>query len=225
MTTISTCSACKGGILSGESVPTCQQHVKHKLLIPGCLDSCHPHYLSPRAHAKLARPTALDGLRIHTDELQEVITRMAPSSLDHVVVRWDSLTLFSCIIHTTIPTNVPHIDHGQHGLVSPHAPTSQPRALNRVLKPNGKVLLRSAAQLPWYISHFEEAGFAVKCVARRDAGKCVDRVNMYKSTWVLRKVRDLLVVEGGQGEGKEKMVGMGTGVLSPLDLGVAAAAD
>ena len=53
-------------------------------------------------------------------------------------------------------------------------------------------------------------------MARRDAGKCVDRVNMYKSTWVLRKVRDLLVV------GK---VGMGMGMLSPLDLGVAAATD
>lgn len=49
--------------------------------------SCHPHYLSPRAHAKLARPTAFDGLRIHTDEIEEVITRMAPSSLDHAIVR------------------------------------------------------------------------------------------------------------------------------------------
>ena len=39
---------------------------------------------------------------------------------------------------------------------------------------------------------------------------------MYKSTWVLRKARDLLAVEG---EGGKEKVGFG---MSPLDLGFAA---
>ncbi|KAG8533507.1 uncharacterized protein KY384_002293 [Bacidia gigantensis] len=47
---------------------------------------CHPNYLSVRAHAKLSRPGAFDGLRIHTDELREVISRIEPGTLSHAVV-------------------------------------------------------------------------------------------------------------------------------------------
>lgn len=47
---------------------------------------CYPQYLSVKAHAKLSRPNAFDGLQIHTDELQEVIRRMAAGTLSHAVV-------------------------------------------------------------------------------------------------------------------------------------------
>lgn len=49
-------------------------------------DRCHPQYLSERAHRKFAQPGAFDGLRIHTDELQEVIARLLPGTLSHAVV-------------------------------------------------------------------------------------------------------------------------------------------
>ncbi|PLB33466.1 class I SAM-dependent methyltransferase, partial [Aspergillus candidus] len=42
---------------------------------------CHPTYLSPRAHVKLSSPGAFDSLRIHTDEINEVIKRLTPKSL------------------------------------------------------------------------------------------------------------------------------------------------
>lgn len=54
-------------------------------------DRCHPQYLSARAHRKLSQPGAFDGVRIHTDELQEVICRLAPGTLSHAVVGPDHL--------------------------------------------------------------------------------------------------------------------------------------
>lgn len=50
------------------------------------LDRCRPCYLTPKAHAKLSRADAFDGLRIHTDELNEVITRIMPGTLTIAVV-------------------------------------------------------------------------------------------------------------------------------------------
>jgi hypothetical protein len=47
---------------------------------------CHPRYLGPKAHAKLAKKDAFDGLRIHTDELMEVISRISPSTLTIAIV-------------------------------------------------------------------------------------------------------------------------------------------
>ena len=47
---------------------------------------CHPPYLSAKAHAKLSQPSAFAGLRIHTDEINEVITRIAPNTLTIAVV-------------------------------------------------------------------------------------------------------------------------------------------
>lgn len=47
---------------------------------------CHPQYLSERAHAKFSQAQAFDGLRIHTDELQEVIAKLLPGTLNHAVV-------------------------------------------------------------------------------------------------------------------------------------------
>ncbi len=68
------------------------------------------------------------------------------------------------------------------------AASTQVRALHRALKHNGKVLLRSAGLKPWYVDVFGEYGFETKRVAARLPGMCVDRVNMYASTWVMRKV-------------------------------------
>ena len=47
---------------------------------------CHPTYLSLKAHAKLSLPGAFDGLRIHTDEINEVIKRITPGTLTIAVV-------------------------------------------------------------------------------------------------------------------------------------------
>lgn len=73
----------------------------------------------------------------------------------------------------------------------PAAPT-QIKAVNKALKMNGRVLLRSAGLRPWYISVFEEGGFVAKRVAARvPPGTCTDRVNMYASTWICTKVAEV----------------------------------
>lgn len=130
---------------------------------------CHPDYLSPRAYDKLSQSTAFDGLRIHTDELQEVIFRMAPKTLTAAVVM-DSMDWFS-------PKG------SQAG--------KQVKALNRVLKVGGRVLLRSAGLSPWYIRIFEERGFTTRRVGARFPGTCIDRVNMYASCWICTKQVDV----------------------------------
>ncbi|KAE8826756.1 hypothetical protein HRS9139_07928 [Pyrenophora teres f. teres] len=125
----------------------------------------HPTYLSPKSHVKLSKPNAFNGLRIHTDEISEVIARMRPGTLTIVVVM-DSMDWFP-------PT-------GTQAL-------KQIRALNRALKIKGRVMLRSAGLEPWYIRVFGESGFSVKRVAVRVPGSCIDRVNMYASTWICTK--------------------------------------
>lgn len=114
---------------------------------------CHPQYLSAKSHAKLSRPNAFEGLRIHTDEIQEVINRIAPGSLSHAVVM-DSMDWF---------------DPGADQAIT------QINALNRALKVGGKILLRSAGLQPWYCTQFENAGFAAKRVGSRFPGTCIDR--------------------------------------------------
>lgn len=58
---------------------------------------CHPSYLSPQAHVKLSTPGAFDGLRIHTDEINEVINRITPGTLTIAVVSNMSNACTSCI--------------------------------------------------------------------------------------------------------------------------------
>ncbi|EUC42745.1 hypothetical protein COCMIDRAFT_102639 [Bipolaris oryzae ATCC 44560] len=134
----------------------------------------HPTYLSPKSHVKLSKPGAFNGLRIHTDEISEVISRMRPGTLTIVVVM-DSMDWF--------PPN------GTQAL-------RQIRALNRALKVKGRVMLRSAGLEPWYIKVFAECGFTVKRVAVRLPGTCIDRVNMYASTWICTKEVDLVKENG-----------------------------
>jgi betaine lipid synthase len=114
---------------------------------------CHADYLAPAAHAKLSAPGAFAGLRIHTDEICEVIDRMAPGTLTVAVVM-DSMDWFDPL---------------------GDAAEKQIRALNHALKFKGRVLLRSAGMEPWYLRKFEEGGFQVKCINKRVPGTCVDR--------------------------------------------------
>lgn len=130
---------------------------------------CHPEYLSPQAHARLSRPGAFDGLRIHTDEIEEVIARITPGTLTVAVVM-DSMDWFD-------PQS--------------QAAAAQIRKLNRALKMGGRVMLRSSALTPWYVKEFEAWGFAAKRHGERRPGTCIDRVNMYASCWVLTKVSNI----------------------------------
>lgn len=126
---------------------------------------CHPEYLSASAHTRLGRPGAFGGLRIHTDEIEEVVARMAPATLTVAVVM-DSMDWFD-----------PGADDASRQITR----------LNRALKVNGRVLLRSSALTPWYIRDFEGLGFVCKRVGTRTRGNCIDRVNMYASCWVCTK--------------------------------------
>ncbi|KAL2827669.1 hypothetical protein BJY01DRAFT_261861 [Aspergillus pseudoustus] len=130
---------------------------------------CHPAYLSPQTHVKLASPGAFDGLRIHTDEINEVIGRITPRSLTIAVVM-DSMDWFD--------------PEGTDA-------TAQARKFNHALKMDGRILLRSASIEPWYIKNFEENGFTARRVGARFPGSCIDRVNMYASTWICTKTREL----------------------------------
>lgn len=130
---------------------------------------CHLDYLSKQAHARLSRPDAFDGLRIHTDEIDEVIARIAPGTLTVAVVM-DSMDWF---------------DPGSN------AAAAQITKLNRALKMGGRVMLRSAGLKPWYIKQFEAHGFTAKRHGAREGGACIDRVNMYASCWIMTKNENL----------------------------------
>ncbi|KAH2918777.1 hypothetical protein KXW73_002929 [Aspergillus fumigatus] len=130
---------------------------------------CHPTYLSPQAHVKLSSPGAFDGLRIHTDEINEVIKRITPRSLTIAVIM-DSMDWFD--------------PEGTEASI-------QAQKLNHALKMDGRILLRSASIEPWYIKQFEENGFTARRVGARFPGSCIDRVNMYASTWICTKTKEL----------------------------------
>ncbi|PSK56029.1 hypothetical protein B9Z65_4907 [Elsinoe australis] len=128
---------------------------------------CHPAYLSPKGHVKLSAPNAFDGLRIHTDELCEVLGRMSEETLT-IAVLMDSMDWFD--------------PRGEEA-------GRQVGVVRRALKRGGRVLLRSAGLRPWYVGEFERQGFSCKRVAARVPPGCmVDRVNMYASTWICTKV-------------------------------------
>jgi betaine lipid synthase len=73
---------------------------------------------------------------------------------------------------------------------APKAAETQILALNKALAIKGRVLLRSAGRRPWYLEIFEQSGFAIKNVGLRLPGSCIDRVNMYASTWLCTKMED-----------------------------------
>jgi betaine lipid synthase len=114
---------------------------------------CHPDYLQPKSHQKLSRGGAFDGLRIHTDEIKEVVNRLTPGTLTVAVVM-DSMDWFD-----------PGADEA----------STQIQQLNRAMKLGGRVMLRSSALTPWYIETFEELGYQAKRVGARIGGACIDR--------------------------------------------------
>ncbi|KAL6306321.1 hypothetical protein BKA93DRAFT_729495 [Sparassis latifolia] len=128
---------------------------------------CHPAYLSKAAHDTLSKEGAFDGLRIHTDEFVEVLARIKPETV-------------------TVAVIMDHMDWFPKG---GQEATKEIRAVNKAMKMGGRVLLRSAGMRPWYISAFKEQGFTCKRVASRAPGSCIDRVNMYASTWICSKTK------------------------------------
>ena len=54
---------------------------------------CHPEYLSYEAHANISHPGALDGIQIHTDEIDEVLSHRDSNRLT-VPIIMDSIDWF-----------------------------------------------------------------------------------------------------------------------------------
>lgn len=129
-------------------------------LLANYTPTCHPTYLSRASYTHLSSSSgsAFNNLRIHTDELSEVLARMCPGTLTIVVVM-DSMDWF------------PREGKGRNKA------GKQVRVLNKALVVGGRVLLRSAGVRPWYLRVFEEGGFRCECVGvrRGEGGVCVDR--------------------------------------------------
>lgn len=53
--------------------------------------------------------------------------------------------------------------------------------------PGGRVIWRSAAEVPPYAKLIADAGFKVKCLQQAKTGY-MDRVNMYSSFWVAERI-------------------------------------
>ena len=80
-TITSTYCACKASIQGGEALLLTSWDLLSEIEA-----RCHPSYLTAKAHTKLSRSEAFEGLRIHTDDLNEVIARLAPGTLTIAVV-------------------------------------------------------------------------------------------------------------------------------------------
>ncbi|KAF8473207.1 hypothetical protein BDZ91DRAFT_675824 [Kalaharituber pfeilii] len=139
----------------------------YELCLKGCYSKrCCPSYLTDTGYAKLTRPDAFDGVRIHTDGILEVLARIQPGTLTIAVVM-DSMDWFDT-----------------DGVKA----REEIQRLRCALALGGRVMFRSAGLKPWYTKIFEEEGFELKRVGTRLPGACIDRVNMYASTWIATKV-------------------------------------
>ncbi|KAF3903744.1 hypothetical protein ABW21_db0203750 [Orbilia brochopaga] len=127
--------------------------------------TCHPLYLTPKAHIHYSQNRSFDNLRIHTDEISEVLARMSDENLTIAVIM-DSMDWFD-----------PHSNEARE----------QVRAFWRVLKVGGRIMIRSASTEPWYTRLFESERFKATRIASRSEVACTDRVNMYASTWIFVK--------------------------------------
>ena len=142
---------------------------------------CHPNYVSAKAHAKLSRPGAFDGLRIHTDEINDVVARIKPGTLTIAVVRPNPLLSFPpapsarLARPTGLTARAQIMDSMDWFDPAGAAAATQIRALNRALALGGRVLLRSAGRRPWYLARFERLGFAVRTARQRAPGTLMDR--------------------------------------------------
>lgn len=127
-----------------------------------------PDYLTKQGFKTLSKKinSPLEHVRLHTDYLNNVLDRLTKKTIT-VAVIMDHMDWFD-----------PKSDEVNNEI----------RALHNALSDGGRVLLRSAAQVPWYIKNFEKFGFSCKAAATRHSGTLTDRVNMYASTWVCKKV-------------------------------------
>ncbi|KAG0642618.1 hypothetical protein HOY80DRAFT_1014441 [Tuber brumale] len=146
-------------------------------------EQSRPVYLCPRSHAKLSRPGALDNVRIHTDEINHVLSRIQPSTLSIAVIM-DSMDWLET-----------------DGVEA----SKQIKSLNAAMMDGGRVLIRSAGRNPWYMRVLEEEGFKTARVGDRSPGACIDRVNMYASTWVCTKVEERGKMRGSPGSEVEQL--------------------
>lgn len=126
-----------------------------------------PDYITKHGFKRLSKSqnSPLDGIRLQTDMLNTILEKLTKESIS-VAVIMDHMDWF---------------DPQGENLIA------EIDALYRSLSNNGRVLLRSAAQVPWYIKKFEEKGFECIAAGTRFSGTCIDRVNMYASTWVCTK--------------------------------------
>lgn len=187
-----------------------ENYFYHLVLQGKYAKQCAPRWLGEREWRRLSRDKAkvFDGLRIHTDEFLEVIKRMRAGSVGAVIVMdsmdWLEVPDTVTVKHVQFSDKKVKTDRNRSRSKSrstegTDAAQSQIDAIHRVLKVGGKALLRSAALKPWYIDLFErmedeETGrklWQVKCMGRRVDGKCIDRVNMYASCWLLVKVGEI----------------------------------
>ncbi|QPG77310.1 hypothetical protein FOA43_004718 [Brettanomyces nanus] len=130
-------------------------------------DNC-PDYLTRAAYGRFSsdKDCPLDRIRIHTDFLSDVFDRLNNNSLTAAII----------------------MDHMDWFAKEGAEVDEEITALYHALAPNGRVLLRSASQHPWYIKHFENFGFKCEPVGIRRTGAAIDRVNMYSSTWLCHKI-------------------------------------
>ncbi|KAL4857543.1 DNA mismatch repair protein 6 [Chlorella vulgaris] len=98
-------------------------------------------------------------------------------------------------------------------------------ALAKQVAPGGRVIWRSAANVPPYARFIADAGFEVTCIQRADQG-FMDRVNMYASFWVGIKKAKKQYYEELWREGVEELVShletefpRGGGAAAPKKLG------
>lgn len=132
-----------------------------------------PDYLTDKGHRNLTTKgrdgtAPIDNIRLHTDFLNDVFERLSEKSITIAIIM-DHMDWFD-----------PKKDDAEKEIM----------AVKHCLVPGGRVMLRSAAQFPWYIKTFEACGFTCKPAAIRHAGESIDRINMYASTWVCTKADD-----------------------------------
>jgi len=190
-----------------------ENYFYHLVLQGKYTKQCAPRWLGEREHRRLSRDNArlLDGLRIHTDEFLEVIKRMRGGSVSAMIVMdsmdWLEVPDLNTVKRVKFFDRKSKRDHNDRArsrsksrsTEGTNAAQAQIDAIHRVLRVGGKVLLRSAALRPWYVDLFErmedeETGqklWGVKCMGRREGGRCIDRVNMYASCWLLVKMGDV----------------------------------
>ncbi|RKP28422.1 hypothetical protein METBISCDRAFT_20503 [Metschnikowia bicuspidata] len=132
-----------------------------------------PAYLTEKGYRNLTikrtdGKMSIDNIRIHTDTLNDVFARLNQKSITIAIIM-DHMDWFR-----------PKLEDAKNEILAVH----------KCLVVGGRVMLRSAAQYPWYIKTFEQCGFKCKPAGIRHSGQSIDRINMYTSTWVCTKQDD-----------------------------------